>query len=163
MKKCTKCNTFSELVMFCKDSSKKDGLHPHCKTCRSKRGSQYRQENRDDLIAKQREYRKKNIDAIRKKDNLRNKCEKRKAYKNSRNRYYLVKNRSLNKAFNKEVELIYRVASFLSKYENKRYEVDHIEPLQGSNSMGLHVPWNLQILERSENRSKGNKLITANS
>jgi len=36
------------------------------------------------------------------------------------------------------------------------YEVDHIHPLSRG---GLHVPWNLQYLPVSVNRSKGNKLI----
>lgn len=35
------------------------------------------------------------------------------------------------------------------------YEVDHIHPLAKG---GLHVPWNLQYLPLSENRSKGSKL-----
>jgi hypothetical protein len=36
--------------------------------------------------------------------------------------------------------------------------VDHIYPLQGRNSCGLHVPWNLHILPFLENCRKANKL-----
>lgn len=40
----------------------------------------------------------------------------------------------------------------------KNFEVDHVIPLNGANVSGLHILGNLQVLPKSVNRSKGNKV-----
>jgi hypothetical protein len=57
-----------------------------------------------------------------------------------------------------KIKLFYIEADRLTKETGIRHEVDHIIPLQGKNVSGLHVHHNLQILTRSKNRSKQNKV-----
>ena len=53
---------------------------------------------------------------------------------------------------------IYLMAERLTKLTSIPHEVDHFYPLQGRHVCGLHVPSNLRIITRAENRKKMNKL-----
>lgn len=59
----------------------------------------------------------------------------------------------------KNIELFYLMAKALSDATGILHEVDHELPMQGQYVSGLHVPGNLQILPRSENRSKNNRWL----
>lgn len=54
-----------------------------------------------------------------------------------------------------QIKEVYKSAKAL----NGTFEVDHIIPLQGETVCGLHVPWNLQVLDRFSNRQKRNNLV----
>lgn len=62
------------------------------------------------------------------------------------------------KEMKRQIRQKYLEAQDLTKTTGVRYEVDHIIPLINDNVCGLHVPWNMQIIPKSDNLRKSNKL-----
>lgn len=57
-----------------------------------------------------------------------------------------------------EIKFTYHLTKELQWLANEKLTVDHTIPIQGKNVTGLHVPWNLQIITKSKNAAKGNRI-----
>lgn len=160
MKSCSKCKIIKETKLFSSNKSRKDGLSSLCKACDSQKCSVYYEKHREEKLEYFSKYRKNNIqkEVLRVSKWSKENPAKRNAKEAKRRAKKFRGTPSwLTKEMQEEISKIYLEASMLTKNTGVSYEVDHISPLQGKNVSGLHVPWNLQILPASMNRSKGNR------
>jgi hypothetical protein len=107
---------------------------------------QYRREHRDLIKAYNKSWRMENPDKNRELS-----ARRRARKKHATPKWLTEKDYDNIRAF-------YTEAQRLSIETGIEYAVDHIHPLSGEYVCGLHVPWNLQILTKSENSSKGNRI-----
>jgi hypothetical protein len=63
----------------------------------------------------------------------------------------------ITRMFLRQTEDVYREARRLSTETGIPHAVDHYWPVNGENSCGLHVPWNLRVITGTENGAKRNK------
>jgi hypothetical protein len=61
------------------------------------------------------------------------------------------------------IKAIYENAARLTQQTGIRHEVDHVIPIQSPVVCGLHIPANMQILTKAENRAKSNHLHASTS
>jgi len=163
MKQCKRCSTDKALSLFNKDSSRKDGYHSYCRECSSVDKKKAYEAKKQKYIDNATKWRKENPQ----KTKVYSK-KARQVHKAKRCADWMLYNTSklnacpswLTQEQRKEIEHKYLFAKFLEEIGGSliKYHVDHIVPLRGSDVCGLHVPWNLQILNAKENMKKGNRI-----
>ena len=136
VKQCTKCQQTRNHNEFNKDKYQKDGLKIYCKACDRAYSANWSKNNRAKANAKRTRRRVAKLNRMLKWGKLHLKP---------------------------EIDIWYKRAQLATIFMEELYEVDHIEPLQGKNVSGLHVPWNLTLLTKKENASKGNRRAKENT
>jgi len=120
----------------------------------------YYKSNRETLLKKSSEYQRNNKEGTRERVRRYRNTDKGRDNANSQrnHRRRREKHASLGRSFRKQVLEIYKQSKEISRATGVVHEVDHIIPLLGRDVCGLHVPWNLQIIPREENRAKTNRV-----
>lgn len=137
-KYCSSCKNILTKQAFSSNRSTWNQLSAICKKCDNSRCTEYKSENKEkakityELWYKNNQYIRAAASA------------KRRASKLQATPKWLSKEQLL------AITNMYAIAYKESKH------VDHIVPLQGKYVCGLHVPWNLQIISKSDNLSKSN-------
>lgn len=169
MKVCTECKLTKSLVEFGKENRTSDGFRQKCKICRK----EYRKTHPNKDKRKNRKNRNKIKQVLYSRNYYLAHKEERKEYSknyrkqnkgkvnaNTSKRAAAKKQRTppwLTKLHYNQIEMFYDSAAALTKELGIPFEVDHIEPLQGKDRSGLHVPWNLQVITKVDNNRKYNK------
>jgi len=126
---CRICLYEKPLSEFYKNKSYSDGVVSICKICQ--KASRKRK-----TLTKEQRYKKTEL------------SRKRKAYKLKATPHWANKEKILN---------FYKIASELSTTTGVDYQVDHIVPLVSKLVCGLHCEYNLRVIRKEENLSKGNR------
>lgn len=173
LKQCCRCGKLKAFPKFWKSKLHEDGYVSSCKDCNNERRRNSYAENPDPTLARNKVYadsHKKEIAEYLAKYGKDNR-ESLRGYHRDWSQEW--RDKSPGKAAAKtqfyNASKLQQSPKWLTKeqlaeigkiYANcpKGYHVDHILPLRGKDVRGLHVPWNLQYLRASENKSKGNRI-----
>lgn len=158
MKHCSNCNQTKEFTEFYTNSGK---YYCYCKVCSKQKNKEWKQRNKDKVVAYDKEWQQSNKD--KKSKNYKKYQVNNRAKVNSYNSYRRALElqatpKWLTASHKLHMECKYSLAAMLSKHTTEQHHVDHIVPLNGKTVCGLHVPWNLQVLTAKENLSKSNRI-----
>ena len=174
MKHCPHCNQVKPFEAFYASSTHKSGYASWCKGCESERNKAKNQVNREQRLAKAKQWRESNPDTARN-GILAWREENKEHYANYFAKYAQENRGKVNAKWMKRnaskkcrtpswlsdddhwiIEQAYDIAAKRKQMFGFDWHVDHIVPLQGKTVSGLHVPWNLQVIPAKQNLMKSN-------
>ena len=176
LKVCRKCNIEKPLKDFYKRQDLPDGHQYMCKYCTKIENKQYVQKNMEKIrkgnrayyttnkkkvLEQKGKYYLKNKENIRKKQNEYKRSNRGKFNAIAAMEYTKKKDATpkwLTKEMKEEIKEWYILAKELRWLSEEDFHVDHIIPIKGKSVCGLHVPWNLQLLSKSDNLRKSNRM-----
>ena len=146
-KKCTGYRDYQlehdiHISKFSKDKYRKDGLSIRCKNC----VNLYYLDNQDQILRKSNEYKKLNPEKLQEWESVRGKQQK------------IATPKWLTIEHLNDIKHIYKKRNLLNNTTNIIHHVDHVVPLVSKYVCGLHVPWNLEVIEAGENLRKSNNI-----
>jgi hypothetical protein len=142
-KYCNKCKDIKSLEYYATNKAKISGIADYCKSC----NNSYYEIDPDKKKILNRNYKVSNAGKVNAA------TAKRRAAK------LLATPKWLTPEQAKQIEAFYVLAKELESITGIKHHVDHIVSLQGANVLGLHVPWNLQVIKAEDNIRKGNRLV----
>lgn len=153
MKTCLICQTAKSLAFFSPLRQGRDGWHPWCDDCRS----EYNKARYREGKVKRGYIRKSAVTLLpytppTSKEELRDNDPGYRAAESAWRKLHQLNRVPPWVEFRDTVPLYALAKKF-------KMSVDHIVPIKGDGVCGLHVPWNLQLLTRSENSRKGRKVL----
>jgi hypothetical protein len=172
LKYCKKCDREKDTSEFQKRTLSADGLQSYCRSCIKLAVGVHYIKNTEAYSERSKKYYVDNKETI--KANVKHSYETNETVRQSHlknNRNYKKNNRgkinadtALYKARKLQAtpkwltaEHHAKILEFYKLAEDQGVQVDHIEPLKGKHVCGLHVPWNLQLLTKTDNCKKGNR------
>jgi hypothetical protein len=172
---CYRCALVLKLEQYNKKADRWNLLDNECRNCSNARSSNYRTNNIDKELSRDKKYKEQNKETISinriakyklnpeaeiqkvrnwqklNSDKVNATQAKRRASKLQATPKWLTTEQLI------KIAEFYTIAKQLEQETGIKHHVDHIVPLQGINVCGLHVPWNLQVITAQENISKSNK------
>jgi len=161
-KVCPKCKEAKAFCDFHKHTGKPFDLAIWCKSCaKANSKKNYKEQDPKVRLEKKRSWQDNNRQYVNAYNNSWRKANPDKHAARQAERRATKKKATptwLSEDQRKSITEVYKLCKKMEKTFRTTYHVDHIVPLNGENVCGLHVPWNLQILEASLNLRKSNKL-----
>lgn len=157
MKQCKKCWETKPVTEFHKNRRTPDGLYVYCKACKCAEENARYKLDPDKIKSRVKEYRDRDIEKSRAKDNAR--WHKRKTERSEYIGHYHSQRRGHMPTWAdaSKIREFYASAEALRMHTGEWFVVDHIVPLKGKTVCGLHNEFNLQILTETANNSKQNR------